>query len=268
MAISISKLRKLKADKPARILIYGEPKIGKTTLASEFPAPVFIQLEDGTPTGIEPDGWDREEIKTFGDVIDAMVELAAEDHPFQTLVVDSMSELQKLVFAETCARGDDKGNAKSNIEDFGYGKGYVYAQRVMQEFIEAFNTLRTVRNMTIVLVAHSVTERFDDPETTSYSRYEIAMHAKLVGMIEAEVDAILLLKPDVSVKTEEQGFNKDRAIAQGGANVFIHADGRAAYTAGNRFGIPPKIKYELGRGFEKLAPYLPALPASATDKAA
>lgn len=268
MAISLSSLRKLKADKPARILIYGEPKIGKTTLASEFPNPVFIQLEDGTPQGIEPAGWDREEIKTFGDVIEAMAALAVDDHPFQTLVIDSMSELQKLVFAETCARGDDKGNAKNNIEDFGYGKGYVYAQRVMQEFIEAFNELRVMRGMMIVLVAHSITERFDDPETTSYSRYEIAMHAKLVGMIEAEVDAILLLKSDVSVKTEEQGFNKERAIAQGGANTFIYADGRAAYTAGNRFGIKPKIKYELGKGFEALAPYLPALPARATDKAA
>lgn len=261
MAISLSNLNKLRADKPARILIYGEPGKGKTSLAAEFPNPVFIQLEDGTPAGISPDGWGRDQITSFGDVLDAMAALYGEDHDYSTLVVDSVTELQKLVFAETCERGDDKGNKKKNIEDFGYGRGYVYAQRVWQDFIDGFNMLRRDRNMTIVLIAHSTAERFDDPETVSYNRYDIALHVKSVGVIENEVDAILLLKSDISIKSDEQGFNRERHVAQGGANIFIHATGRAAYVAKNRFGIPPKVKYELGRGFEALAPYLPAIPA-------
>jgi GTPase SAR1 family protein len=269
MAISLSSLRKLKADKPARILIYGEPKIGKTTLASEFPGNIFLQLEDGTPKGIDAAGWGRDEIKTFGDVLDAMAVLAVDKHDYHTVTTDSASELEKLVLAETCAR-----HGKSSIEDWDYGKGYVHATEVWQEYIEAINTLRTTRDMTTILIAHCVTSRFDNPETTSYSKYAAAIHSSDKpttnhrGMIEAEMDAIILLKNDVAVKTEKQGMNKERSIAQGGSNVFIHAAGKASYIAGNRFGIPPKLKYERGHGFEALAPYLPALPARATDKAA
>jgi len=83
-------------------------------------------------------------------------------------VVDSVSELQWLVFAETCRRGDEKGNAKNNIEDFGYGKGYVYSLRIWQELIDAVNALRNHKAMSVVLIAHSTITRFDDPETVSY----------------------------------------------------------------------------------------------------
>ena len=34
-------------SKPPRLLVYGTPAIGKTTFASQAPAPIFLQLEDG-----------------------------------------------------------------------------------------------------------------------------------------------------------------------------------------------------------------------------
>jgi hypothetical protein len=268
MAISLSSLRKVRATKPPRILIYGEPGIGKTSLAASFPAPVFLQVEDGTPSDLALDSFGK--LETFEDVMQALGALYSEDHSFGTVVVDSISELQRLVFAETCARGDDKGNKKANIEDFGYGKGYVYAQRVWQEFIDGVNALRNEREMGVVLIAHSKTDRFDDPETVSYNRFEIDLHDKSVGAIERDMDAILLIKRAISVKTEDEGFNKKRAIADGGSNIFIHTEGRAAFVAKNRFNMPAKIKFDKGKGFELLEPYLPGgvTPAQEETKAA
>ena len=255
MAISLSDLRKVRADKPPRILIYGPPGIGKTTLASEFPSPVFLQIEDGTPGDVELTSFGK--LESFQAVMSALEALYVEDHTFKTVVVDSVTELQRLVFAETCARGDDKGNAKANIEDFGYGKGYVYATRVWQDFLDGINALRRDKGMTVILIAHSAVARFDDPETVSYDRYQIDLHGKSVGTIEREMDAILLLKQPVTVKTENQGFNKERARADGGGVVLIHAAGKPAYTAKNRYGIPPTIRFDRGQGYAALAPYLP-----------
>ncbi len=255
MAISLSDLKKVRADKPPRILTYGPPGIGKTTLASEFPDPVFLQVEDGTPGDLELISFGK--LDTFGQVMGALASLYTEEHEFKTVVLDSVTELQKLVFAETCARGDDKGNAKANIEDFGYGKGYVYAQRIWSEFLDGINALRRDRNMAIVLIAHSKVERFDDPETVSYDRYEIDLHSKSVGAIEREMDAILLLKQPVTVKTEDVGFNKERALAAGGGTTLIHATGKPAYTAKNRYGIPPTLRYDKGQGYQSLAAYFP-----------
>jgi len=213
----------------------------------------LLQIEDGTPGDVELTSFGK--IDSFGQMMEAFRALYSEEHQFKTVVVDSVSELQRLVFAETCRRGDEKGNAKNNIEDFGYGKGYVYSLRIWQEFIDAINALRNHKGMSVVLIAHSTVARFDDPETVSYDRYTIDLHAKSVGLIEREMDAILLLKQPVTVKTEDVGFNKERARADGGGVVLIHAQGRPAYTAKNRYGIPPTLRYDKAKGYAALAPY-------------
>lgn len=269
MAISLANLRQVRAEKPPRICLYGPPGIGKTTLASEFPAPVFLQIEDGTPGDVELVSFGQ--LQNFGQVMDALGALYTEDHDFRTVVVDSVTELQRLVFAETCERGDEKGNAKANIEDFGYGKGYVYAQRVWQDFLNGVNALRNERGMTIILIAHSSVERFDDPETVSYDRYEIDLHGKSVGAVERDMDAILLLKKPVTTEKEDAGFNKERHRAKGQSVTMIHATGCPAYIAKNRYGMPDKLRYDRGKGYSVLAPYFPghaeAAPAAKKEAA-
>lgn len=265
MAISISSLKRHKNADPPRILLYGPEKAGKTTLASEFPNPVFIQTEVGTGT-LELSSFGK--LTSFADVMDALSALYTEEHDRKTVVIDSVSALQPLIWAETGERGDDKGNKKKRIEDFGYGKGYVYALAVWQELLDGLNALRLDRGMNVVMIAHSRIERFDDPETVSYSKYDIDLHEKARDLLKRDSDLIILLKPDVSIKTEDAGFNKSRAIAAGGRSVWMHTDSRPAYVAGNRYGLPEKIIYEKGKGFDALASYFPNTVADPAAKAA
>jgi hypothetical protein len=263
----LERLKSLRADKPPRILIYGEPKIGKTTLASEFPNAVFLQLEDGE-NDIAVQGWNRADIQSFGDVMEAMRELYEGEHGFTTLVVDSTSELQALIYEETCARGDEKGNAKRRIEDFGYGKGYVNAINVWQEFLDALNMLRVGRGMTSILIGHSKVDRFDDPETVSYHRYEIDLHDRAQKLLAREMDAILLVKRDVAIKTEDAGMNKTRAHAEG-SNIWICCEPKPSQISGSRYSLPARTLYRKGQGYEALAPFLPAQsPPASADAAA
>jgi hypothetical protein len=260
MAITLDSVRKVRADQPPRIIIYGPEKIGKTTLAQEFPAPVFLQTEQGEGADMEIDSFGH--LTTFGQVLDAIGVLASEDHAFQTVVLDSVSEMEKLIWAEVCTR-----NNWQSIEQPGYGKGYVETDYAWAELIEALNYLRTDRRMIVVLVAHSTITRFDDPETQSYNRYDIDLHKRAEAFLKREVDAILLVKKDVTIKTEQPN-GKGRARADGGDTRYIYTQSRPAFTAGNRYNMPDRLIYKKGDGFKSLAAFFPANRASAPEKKA
>lgn len=259
MSILAQKFRALRAELPPRVVIYGPPGMGKTTLASEFPNPVFIQVEDGTPAGLEITGMQP---TTFEEIVEAMGALYEEDHGFQTLVVDSLDKMQPLLWDAVC-----RDNNWQSIETPGYGKGYNMTEYRWREFLDGCNALRRDRGMNIVLITHSDVERFDDPTSVSYSQYQMRLHKSGRKLIEDEADAILLLKYEASVKEEDQGFNKKRAHAEGGQTRFIYCEGRPAFTAKNRYGMPPKLVYRHGEGYAALAKYFPVQTAPAREAA-
>ena len=264
---AFDKLRSLKMRGAIRALIYGPPKIGKTTLASEFPSPVFLQFEDGQNASTETVGWGQEDLQSYEDVNDKLRALYEEPHDYKTLVIDNVSRLQWVVWAETCRRGDDKKTDLTTIEEFGYGKGYQYAIYVWQELLDGMNTLRVDRGMHIILLGHSRVEKFDDPDSVSYDRYEIDLHKSAVKLLEREMDCLLLVKQEVSVKQEDKGFQKKRAIGEG-INRFIYTAPRPAFIAGNRLAnMPAKLKFDKGKGFAAIEPYLPDAPTRAANPA-
>ncbi|MZR12671.1 hypothetical protein GQE99_06510 [Maritimibacter sp. DP07] len=53
MALTLGNLKKVRATNPPRCLFYGMPGRGKTTLGAEFPAPAFLQFEEGETTDME-----------------------------------------------------------------------------------------------------------------------------------------------------------------------------------------------------------------------
>lgn len=77
-----------------KFLVYGESGVGKTVFSSTWPDPVFLDIDKGMASvnrevhRIPIDNWE--------DLIDATDFLANEVHPFKTIVLDSLNELQYL----------------------------------------------------------------------------------------------------------------------------------------------------------------------------
>jgi hypothetical protein len=257
MAFSLATIRKKVDDLPPVILLYGVAGIGKTSLAAEFPNAVFAPIGDGerAPTGVDVDTFP--EVHSFDDMLGAIGALYSEDHGFQTLAVDSLGALETLIQKEACRR-----NNWANIEEPGFGKGYVAAELVWQEFVDGVLALRKDKRMNVVLIGHCDISRFDSPTTDPYSRYRINLHKKAADLVESNCDVIAFLNYKASIKKVDVGFNKTSTHAEGGGTRFIHVEERPGFIAKNRYNMPPEIQYRRGEGYNALAKYFPA-PAAA-----
>src|SRR6516162_8891460 len=98
--MNLADIGKFTAQLAPRILIHGQEGVGKTTLASKFPSPIFLQTEDGCPGGLEIKSFGA--IENFADLHSAISALASEPHCFQTVVLDSIDAAEELIWRDVC----------------------------------------------------------------------------------------------------------------------------------------------------------------------
>jgi AAA domain-containing protein len=217
-------------------LIYGAEGRGKTTLATKFPKPIALLLERGLPRGVNIDAID--EIKSFSDVMSAVRELYRDPHGYQTLVLDTLDALEPMLIADVCTHHNWK-----NIESPSYGKGYVIADQSCHQFIRGITALRDKHGMTVVMVAHSTIERFDDPRAPTYTAYWPKLHKRARHLIDA-CDVVGFLAEELRVATDDSGF-RERTHATSSNARFLFVEGTPAFAAKNRFGMGAKIPVPL-----------------------
>ncbi|UDQ99255.1 AAA family ATPase [Lentisphaerota bacterium WC36G] len=233
-----------KIQKAQRVIVYGPEGIGKTSIASKFPNPVFIDTEGGsyhldvarTPS---PDSWEM--LKHI------LGELIIDNQGFQTVVIDTADWAERLCIQHICAVGDEKGPNKTGLENFGFGKGYVYLE---EEFGRLLDTLSRLidKNVNVVLLAHSHLSRFEQPdEIGAYDRYELKMTKKTRPLIKEWADMVLFCNYKTFVQ-EIDGKKK----ASGGQRV-MYSSHCPSWDAKNRHNLP----YEMPLDYSQIAHTIP-----------
>ena len=237
MAISLASLRKNTAfSSPPRVVIYGPHGVGKTTLAAGAPSPVILPLEEGLGT-IDCTAFPL--LRSYGEVVEAIGSLATDEHDFKTALFDSLDWLEPLIWREAATR-----NGWKDIEDAGYGKGYIAADDVWREFFDGCSALRE-RGMATVFIAHTEVVKYNNPTTEPYDRYAIKLHKRASALVQEHVDCVLFANWRVSiVKDKAAGASKNdpgRARGIGGGQRVIYSEERPAFLAKNRYSMPDAI---------------------------
>ena len=235
--------------KPQKVLLYGPEGIGKSSLAARFPSPLFIDTEGGSahldvrrlPS---PSSWSM--------LLDEVAWVR--DFPAEcggTLVVDTADWAESLCQEHVCARA-----GKSGIEDFSYGKGYVY---VKEEFGKLLNLLSECceRGLNVCVTAHAQIVKFEQPdEMGAYDRWELKLARKHTApMLKEWADAVLFLNYRSIVVRDENG----KAKAQNGKDRVMYATHAATWDAKNRWGLPDELPLD----WAHIAPHIPVLSFSA-----
>lgn len=192
---------------PQRVVLYGPGGIGKSTLASLAPNPIFIDLESGTN---HLDVARVEGITSWHDMRECLATGLFD--PFSTIVIDSATKAEELAIAHTLATvPHEKGNRITSLEGYGYGKGYQHAfETYILLLADLDRHIRAGRN--VVLLAHDCTSEVPNPTGDDFLRYEPHLQQPKSGKSSIRervfqwADHVLFLGYDVAVNQDGKGI--------------------------------------------------------------
>lgn len=213
---------------PMKILIYGVEGIGKTTFASKFPDPIFIDTEGST--GFinarklpNPTSWTM--------LLDELEDIKSEPRG-KTLIIDTLDWAERL--AKKYLMDKNKWAA---IDSTNYGSRYV---ALSDEIGKLLNKLTEIKDLgiNVVLTAHAETKKHELPdEMGQYDKYTLKLEKRDAGLAKEWADMILFFNYKTTIISDSKSNSKK---ATGGQRV-MYTTHKPAWDAKNRLGLPDEL---------------------------
>lgn len=228
---------------PPRFVIYGTEGIGKSSTAAQAPGAIFIPTEDGLG---QIDCASLPLAASMDDVVKSIDALIREEHDFQTVVIDSLDWLERLIWDRLCK---EYGVGSIEKVDGGYARGYMHALTHWRTILSGLDVLRIDRGMCVICLAHAKVETFSDPEVGSYDRFSPRLNKHANAVVTEWADGVLFATRKVITRTEDAGFNRTRTLASGlgkdrsggGGERVLRCVGSPACIAKNRYALPAEL---------------------------
>lgn len=221
--LPIQKGRQARAQ---RIVIYGPEGIGKSTLASHAPSPLFLDTEMGTGQ-LDVDRLDVTMLDHIGATVNALLN---EQHEYKTVVVDTADNLWRL-----CADAVCDENKWPEIEKPGFGKGYAMASDRFRVVLSWFDRLID-RGVNVVIVSHAKVDKVNPPDNAEYSKYCIKVSAPTKQaeasreFLKEWCDCLLFCNFDMTVSSTGKAIGNHERV--------VNTVPAPAWEAKNRYGLP------------------------------
>ena len=233
-----------------RVTLYGAPGIGKSTLASQFPEPLFITTEQTGLVGVTA----LAPPKSFTELWENTVALLKEENlPFKTIVVDSISKLDAIVIRHILdqekTRKDGTKATTLATAGGGFGAGFQAVEQIHRSFKSLLDRFQD-RGVTVVYIGHLASIKHKAPDMDDFDKYSIVMSCERAKQPYIDdVDLVGFCKLQSYVSETESGRN---LVNSTGTRVLVTtaSDGNVSK---NRFGISKDIPMS----FDELAKRIP-----------
>lgn len=235
-------------NRPQKICIYAPEGIGKSTLASQLPRPLFLDFEQGS----HHLNVDRVEPGTFTETLSILSELAKNSQGYQTLVLDTIDWCEEAAVRDLCLK-----HKKTGIEDFGYGKGYAFLAEEMLILLSRLDAVS--RHMNVVLLAHSEVKRVELPDLPAFDRYQLRLSKTVMPLVKEWADGLLFGNYKLLVREPDGG----RVKGMGGRERILNCQHSATADAKNRHGLKEVEPWSLETLKKIMAPTPAPTPAPA-----
>ncbi len=218
-------------------IIYGVQGIGKTTFASKYPKPLFIDLENGS-FGLDVQRITKDEITSIDEVYALVDSLITDKQTYKTLVIDSITSLQPYIYMKVSG----ETAVGKYIEDVEYAKNHKKAVEEVTRFVKKLQQLKD-SGMNVVVLGHSKVKQFNDPSTEKpYDRFIIdCLYEDFGGVFSKYADNVFFGKYETE-KVGENGKHKSKYNATG--KRILQTEWRPTADCKNRIGLPAEVEFD------------------------
>ena len=229
-------------DRALMATILGDAGMGKTRLAASFPKPIFVRAEDGMqsiPRDERPDAFPV--LESVAQLWEQMTALIHEEHDYKTLVIDSVTALERM-FGDDVLKRDGKAKALAHALG-GFGAGYQAVGAAHARLRKAAGILNTQKRMNVIFIAHADVETMKSPDMDDYMRYTLRLNQKysLAPYVD-DVDLVGFVRLQSFVKGEDG--DRKKAISTGARELVCHAT--ASNISKNRYAIGDVLPFDEG----------------------
>ncbi len=231
------KVKSSLAPSPWVVCVYGVPGVGKSTLGSFAPDPIFLDVEGGIDriecSKYQADDWpeERTQIKTYDELINAFREVY--ESKFSTVVIDTASAVEEILTARIL---NDAG--KTNLSEMPYGQGFEALKAAWALITKIMFDLKST-GKNVLLIAHDSIEKVENPSGENYDRYGIAVHKKSAPLVIGKMDGVFFAHYERNVVTT----SSDKKVAVDTGNRFLLTIEKPFAVAKNRFKLEELVPF-------------------------
>ena len=201
------------------VLIYGEPKSGKTTIATRFPKALLLAFEKGYSAipGVFP-----KDINTWGEFRKVLNELKdpAVKEVYHNIIIDTADIAYSLCEKYICNMESDDKHTYEAVGDIPFGKGY---KLVMNEFDESIRKILQM-GYGLILISHAQNKSYTDENGVEYNKITPTLDARGRLVCERTCDII--------------GYSRG-VDTPDGVVTKLYLRGTPRFIAGSRFRYTP-----------------------------
>jgi len=239
--------------KPHKILLYAAGGWGKTSIAAQFPKPLFLTTkgenglvklvaEGQLPEVPRIENEAGETPTRWAEVRDVIRDLREKEHDYKHLIIDTGNGLEDMLKQDICER--EFGGDWSEKGFVSFHRGYKITAEKWREFLaDELEPLNAKRGIGIIMLAHAKVSDFKNPMGKDYSTYSPNMHSEVVNVTYQWADMVWFGGWRVSAEYADDQDKK--AIGQGGKSRMLFTSQRPAYYAKSRVGVPEEL--EMGK---------------------
>lgn len=248
---------------PPRILIHGQPKVGKTSFAVGAPRPVIVATENGLGRTEELANVPAFFNDEWSDVLETLDTLIGNADRYDTVVIDSLDHAEVMLHRVLCQRG----NVES-IEQYdkGFGKGYIAAAiEFRNEYDARIVYLQRELDKNIIEICHSAAVKENPPDMLQgFTRWAPKLNKHIADHLKEQADIIGYAHIPIITAEMSGGFGQKttKATAVGERRLALQPAG--AYLAGCRYPAPEWINLS----WPELAQYITYVAGEESQKAA